>query len=82
MGAKRANINIDIDAYNFASTYASAKGLPLGAAISELIRRAERAPEPLSPKLVTNSHGLLVKAGGTGVVTPEMVRRFSEDDSD
>lgn len=78
----RANVNLDADVYSFASTYASAKGIPLGAAISELLRRAEQAPELPSAMLITNSLGLLVKAKGDRVVTPEMVRELSEDDFD
>ena len=78
----RANVNLDADVYTFASSYASAKGIPLGAAISELLRRAEQAPEPPSAMLITNSLGLLVKAKGDRVVTPEMVRELSEDDFD
>jgi hypothetical protein len=82
----RANINLDADAYTFASAYASAKGMPLGAAVSELLRqRAEQAPEPsitASPRLRTNSHGLLVKARTGKVVTSEMVKESSEDDID
>lgn len=76
----RANVNLDADVYTFASTYASAKGIPLGAAISELLRRAERAPEPLSPMLTRNRLGMLVRAKGDRVVTAAMVRELSEDD--
>ena len=78
----RANVHLDTDAYTFASTYASAKGIPLGAAISELLRRAEQAPEPLSPLLTESRLGLLVRAKQAGdvVVTPEMVKELSEDD--
>lgn len=76
----RANVNLDPDAYTFASAYASAKGIPLGAAISELLRRAEQAPEPPSPMLVTNRRGLLVRAKAGRVITPEMVKELSEDD--
>ena len=76
----RANVNLDTDVYTFASTYASAKGIPLGAAISELLRRAEQAPELPSALLTMNKRGLLVKAGGGRVVTPEMVKELSEDD--
>jgi hypothetical protein len=76
----RANVNLDSDAYTFASTYATAKGIPLGAAISELLRRAEHAPELPSRLLTTNRRGLLVKAKAGRVVTPEMVKEFSEDD--
>ena len=76
----RANVNLDTDAYTFASTYASAKGIPLGAAISELLRRAEDAPESPSPQLTVNKRGLLVRAKAGRVVTPEMVKKLSEDD--
>ncbi len=75
-------MNLDADAYSFASTYASAKGIPLGAAISELLRRAEHAPEAPSPLLTVNRLGLLVRAkqAGDRVLTPEMVKELSEDD--
>jgi hypothetical protein len=76
----RANVNIDTDAYIFASTYADAKGIPLGAAISELLRRAEQSPESRSSKLRVNRRGLLVKAKSGQRVTPEMVKEFSEDE--
>jgi hypothetical protein len=78
----RANVNIDADAYKFASIYARAKGIPLGAAISELLRRAEQAPEPLSAMLKENRLGLLVKAKTSQVITPEMVKELAEDDLD
>ena len=78
----RANINLDTDVYTFASTYASAKGIPLGAAISELLRRAEQAPEPASALLTDSRLGLLIRTKQDGgiVVTPEMVKELSEDD--
>lgn len=80
----RANIHLDADAYSFASAYASAKGIPLGVAVSELLRqRAEQAPEKLitaSRRLKKNSRGLLVKAKTGKVITPEMVKESSEDD--
>ena len=78
----RANVNLDTDVYAFASTYASAKGIPLGAAISELLRRAEQSPEPPSNLLTESRLALLVrkKQKGDVVVTPEMVKELSEDD--
>ena len=80
----RANINLDGDSYCFASACASAKGIPLGAAVSELVRqRADQVPEPsitASLRLRTNAHGLLVKAKTGKVITPEMVKETSEDD--
>lgn len=75
-------MNLDTDVYTFASTYASAKGIPLGAAISELLRRAEQAPEPVSALLTESRLGLLVRAKREGErdLTPEMVKELSEDD--
>ncbi len=78
----RTNVNIDADAHAFASTYANARGIPLGAAISELLRRAEISPELSSSKLVRTERGLLVRPKAGRVVTPEMVKHFSEDDID
>jgi hypothetical protein len=79
----RANVNLDPDAYSLASAYASAKGIPLGAAISELLRRAEQMPEPsisASPRLKTSPRGYLVKAKTGKAIAPEMVKEASEDD--
>lgn len=80
----RANINLDNDAYDFAFAYASAKGLALGAAVSELLRqRAEQMPEKpavASPRLKKTRRGYLVKVKTGNVITPEMVRESSEDD--
>lgn len=76
----RANINLDEDAYTFASTYAKEKGIALGAAISELLRKAEQAAETPSSSLITNRRRLLVKAKAGRVITPEMVKELSEDD--
>jgi hypothetical protein len=81
----RANINLDNDAYNAATAFAAARGIALGAAISELIRRAEQAPElPLdaSPKLKRDRHGILIVKAAGPVITSEMVREKSEDDLD
>lgn len=79
----RANVNLDDDAYSAATAFACAKGIALGSAISELIRRAERAAElPLgaSPKLRRDSHGLLIVKAAGPAITSEMVRKESEDD--
>lgn len=80
----RANINIDTDVYNFAYAYASAKGIALGAAVSELLRqRAEQmqqSPATTSHRLKTSPRGLLVKARTGKIITSEMVKEASEDD--
>lgn len=79
----RANVNLDEDAYSFASAYAGAKGIPLGAAISELLRRAEQTPEPplsASPRLKTDKQGLLVVKASGWAITSKRVKDESEDD--
>lgn len=79
----RANVNLDPEVYSFASAYAGARGIPLGAAISELLRRAEATPEPAaaeSPRLVKNAHGYFEIRATGNAVTPEMVKDASEDD--
>ncbi len=75
-------INLDPDVYDFTSAYAGARGMTLSAAISELIRRAEQAPEPesSSSRLRMNEHGYLVIAGTGNVITSEMVKEASEDE--
>lgn len=81
----RANVNIDNDAYNAATAYAAARGIALGAAISELIRRAEQAPEaPLSasPYLKRDQYGFLVVKASGPLLTSQMVADESEDDLD
>jgi hypothetical protein len=78
----RANINLDGDAYDFAFAYASAKGIPLGAAVSELLRRAQQVPDsPISasPRLKTSPRGYLVKTKTGKVVTPDVVKEATED---
>lgn len=78
----RMTVNLDADVYRFTSAYAGAKGITLSAAIGELVRRAERVPEPGSdsPRLRNNEHGYLVIAGTGHVLTPEMVKEASEDE--
>lgn len=78
----RLTVNLDADVYDFTSAYAGAKGITLSAAISELVRRAERTPElgSESPRLKRNEHGYLEIAGTGHALTPEMVKEFSEDE--
>ncbi len=81
----RANIHLDSDVYDFAACYAAAKGIPLGAAVSELLRRVEQMPKALpdfSPRLKKGPRGYLVKAKTAQPVTPAMVKELAEDDVD
>ena len=80
----RTTLNIDADAYGFAVVYANAKGISLGAAVSELLRKIENMPKlPANVparNLKTGPRGYLVKARTGKAVTPEMVKQASEDD--
>ena len=77
----RMTVNLDPDVYTFTSAYAGAKGITLSAALSELVRRAERASEVVadSARLKRNEHGFLEIAETGDVLTPEMVKVASED---
>ena len=78
----RLTVNLDADAYSFATAYAGGKGITLSAAISELLRSAEQAPPPDSKLdgLKASPHGYLVIARTGDVLTPEMVKEASEDE--
>ena len=77
----RLTVNLDPDVYRFTSAYAGAKGLTLSAALSELIRCAERAPQPGSdsPRLKRNEHGYLEIAETGDPLTLGMVKEAAED---
>ena len=53
----RITITLDDDAHQFASIYARARGITLSAAISELIHKAEAAPQP-APDIRRSASGL------------------------
>lgn len=78
----RTTVNLDTDAYDFAYAYARGRGITLGVAISELLRRAEQAPAipaGKSGRLVMSKHGYFVIAGRGEVITSEMVKELAED---
>ncbi len=80
---KRANIHLDADVYDFASAYAAARGLALGAAVSELLRRVQQVSKPAnmeSPGLKRTRRGFLVVAKTGQVITPDKAKEFAEDD--
>ncbi|HZU09288.1 MAG TPA: hypothetical protein VFA02_05245 [Pseudacidobacterium sp.] len=76
----RTTVNIDADAYDYAYCYAYGKGISLGKAISELIRKAEKAPQPeMSSRLKLNEHGYYEIVGPGDPITIEDVKKYSED---
>ncbi len=78
----RLTVNLDPDVYSFTSAYAGAKGITLSAALGELVRRAEQAPQPGSDsgRLKMNEHGYLEIAETDDPLTLEMVKEASEDE--
>ncbi len=74
----RTNVALEDDIYQLASVYASAKGMTLGAAIGELIRKANTA-QP-SFRLITAPNGLRIVPPRGKVITSEMVQEALEED--
>jgi hypothetical protein len=82
----RTTVTLDDDAYELAMLCAKGKGITLGAAISEFVRKAAQPSngERISPNLKRLPNGMLVfKPRGDGrVITTEMVKAALEEDDD
>jgi hypothetical protein len=73
MDRMRTNVTLDDDVHQLVSIYAAAKGITLGAAIGELIRRGETTP-PAPPDIRRSESGLAMFPPSGRVLTPEMVK--------
>ena len=69
----RTNVTLDDDVHQLASIYASAKGLTLGAAMGEFIRKAEATPSP-APDIRRSPSGLPCFPPTGRVLTSKMVK--------
>lgn len=82
----RTSATLDDDVYGLATLYANAKGIALGAAIGELVRRGQNAPPPesLPSELERAPNGLLIFAARESrrPITLEMIKAYSEDDDE
>jgi len=78
----RTTITLDDDVYELASHYAAARGLTLGTAIGELVRRGNgaAASTSVSPRIRIASNGLPVFSARGRVITSEMVKAAQEDE--
>ncbi len=78
----RTTINLDDDVYQLASLYAAGRGMTLGAAIGELVRKAEAGSRATSPtsRIKTTRNGLRVFAANGRVITSQMVKDAQEDE--
>ena len=78
----RTNVNIADDARQFAAQYAYARGLTLGDAITELIRKgcqsASGAPEPV--KFGRSASGFPTFPPSGRIITTEMVLKAQEEE--
>lgn len=77
----RTNINIADDAREVAVAFANARGITLGEAVTELIRKGLRADSQQQPRKFARSFAgfpVFPKSGRT--ITTEMVRKAEEDD--
>lgn len=78
----RTSITLDEDVYQLASLYAKGRGVTLGAAIGEMVRKSAAAPrsDSPSPRLKRAPNGLLIFSGTGRVITSEMVKGALEED--
>ena len=80
----RTNVNLADDARQFAMVYANASGLTLGHAITELIRKCERAAT-VAPELTEctlGPSGFPIFPPKGRILTTEMVRHAELDEID
>ena len=76
----RTTVTLDDDVYELATLYAHGRGVTLGAALSELARKAT-ATHPPESRLVRAPNGLLINpARGRRAITSEMVKEALEED--
>jgi len=78
----RTTINLDDDVYQLATLYANGRGMTLGAAVGELVRKANATPgsTPGSERIRIAANGLPVFGSRGRVITPEMVKEAQEDE--
>ena len=81
----RTSVTLDQDVYELAVLCAKGRGVTLGAAIGELVRKGQEArttePSP-SPRLKRLPNGMLVARARGRVITSEMVKAALEEDDD
>jgi hypothetical protein len=81
----RTTVTLDDDAYELAMLCAKGRGITLGEAISEFVRKGQEArvaETSLSPRLKRLPNGMLVARSRGRVITPEMVKAALEEDDD
>ena len=75
----RTTITLSDETHDFASYYAQARGLTLGAAIDELIQKAQAAPpQAVELHFLPNGFPTFPPTGGT--ITSEDVKRLEQEE--
>ncbi len=79
----RTTITLGDETHEFATYYARARGITLGEAIDELIRKAQTAPEP-KPEIRRGPNGfpMFPPSASGAVITSELVRQLEEEEFD
>jgi hypothetical protein len=75
----RTNITLDDDIHEFAQMYATAKGITLSAAISELVRRGKSIPPPVPEIGRSAISGLATFPSSGRTLTSKVVREAEND---
>ena len=80
----RTSVTLDQDVYELAYLYSKGRGVTLGKAISELVRKGNEArrSESISPRLMRAPNGMLIARPQGRVITNEMVKAALEEDDD
>jgi len=75
----RTSITLEDQVHEFASFYASARGITLSAAINELIRKAQATPVR-EPEIQRGPNGLPMFPPTGRTTTAELVRKLEAED--
>ncbi len=78
----RTTVTIDDETHEFVAYYARAKGISLGAAIDELIRKAQGPATKLQSEVRRSPNGFPLLPPSGKVITSEMVKKLEEEEFD
>ena len=78
----RTTITLDDDTHGFLSYYSRVRGISLGEAIGELIRKAETAPPPGPTEILRSPDGFPMLPPTGRTITSEMVKMLEEEEFD
>lgn len=78
----RTTISIDEDVHEFASIYAASRGITLGSAVNELIRKAKSAPAPEPDVYISPLTGLRAFPPTGPTVLTRQIKEIEEQEYD